>query len=301
MEVSMKAGFLAAWPLVLGYFPVAVAFGLLGREADLSPWEIQMVSLLVFAGASQFALVGLLAQGTPPLLAAGLGLLLNLRHAFYGPALRPYLRGGPLEAFLLTDEVFALALKTLPHLPEEERRAHFLGLGLGAYLSWNLGTLLGSLGAEGLKGLSQAFGFALPALFFLLALPHLRNRVALLAGGWPWSSTSWGRPPWAWSWPGPWAFLGGGHDPGCSLPGPRHLSHPLPPLAEAGEAPPGPGGARPGGGPLSGLRLRPAPFLGLAKDPGHFGGHLSGGKALAQPRPGRPRGHGPLRPLLAVP
>jgi predicted branched-subunit amino acid permease len=97
--------------------------------------------------------------------------------------MRPYLRGGPLEAFLLTDEVFALALKTLPHLPEEERRAHFLGLGLGAYLSWNLGTLLGSLGAEGLKGLSQAFGFALPALFFLLALPHLRNRVALLAGG----------------------------------------------------------------------------------------------------------------------
>jgi predicted branched-subunit amino acid permease len=183
MEVSVKAGFLAAWPLVLGYFPVAVAFGLLGREADLSPWEIQMVSLLVFAGASQFALVGLVAQGTPPLLAAGLGLLLNLRHAFYGPALRPYLRGGPLEAFLLTDEVFALALKTLPHLPEEERRAHFLGLGLGAYLSWNLGTLLGSLGAEGLKGLSQAFGFALPALFFLLALPHLRNRVALLAGG----------------------------------------------------------------------------------------------------------------------
>jgi hypothetical protein len=202
-----------------------------------------MVSLLVFAGASQFALVGLLAQGTPPLLAAGLGLLLNLRHAFYGPALRPYLRGGPLEAFLLTDEVFALALKTLPHLPEEERRAHFLGLGLGAYLSWNLGTLLGSLGAEGLKGLSQAFGFALPALFFLLALPHLRNRVALLAGGVALVLHLLGRPPWAWSWPGPWAFFGGGHDPGCSLPGPRHLSHPLPPLAEAGEAPPGPGGA----------------------------------------------------------
>ena len=128
----MKRGLRAAWPIALGYFPVAVAFGALGAQAGLSPLWIQLTSLLVFAGASQFALVGLLAQGVPPLLAASLGLLLNLRHAFYGPALRPYLKGGPLEAFFLTDEVFALALRTLPGLSPEKRRGYFLGLGLGA-------------------------------------------------------------------------------------------------------------------------------------------------------------------------
>lgn len=182
----MKRGLQAAWPIALGYFPVAVAFGALGAQAGLSPLWVQLTSLLVFAGASQFALVGLLAQGVPPLLAATLGLLLNLRHAFYGPALRPYLQGGPLEAFFLTDEVFALALRTLPRLPQEERRGYFLGLGLGAYLSWNLGTLLGALGGQGLlawPGVGEALSFALPALFFLLALPHLKNPAALLAGG----------------------------------------------------------------------------------------------------------------------
>lgn len=182
----MRRGLRAAWPIVLGYFPVAVAFGALGAQGGLGLLPLQLTSLLVFAGASQFALVGLLAQGVPPLLAATLGLFLNLRHAFYGPALRPYLKGGPLEAFLLTDEVFALALRTLPRLPQEERRGYFLGLGLGAYLSWNLGTLLGALGGQGLlawPGVGEALSFALPALFFLLALPHLKNPAALLAGG----------------------------------------------------------------------------------------------------------------------
>ena len=122
----MKRGLGAAWPVALGYFPVAVAFGALGAQAGLSPLWVQLTSLLVFAGASQFALVGLLAQGVPPLLAALLGLLLNLRHAFYGPALRPYLRGGPLEAFFLTDEVFAERLLT------EERVAVIPGSSFGA-------------------------------------------------------------------------------------------------------------------------------------------------------------------------
>lgn len=98
-------------------------------------------------------------------MAALLGLLLNLRHAFYGPALRPYLRGGPLEAFFLTDEVFAVALRALPGLPPGERRGYFLGLGLGAYLSWNLGTALGVLGAQGLlafPGLGRPFPSPFP-------------------------------------------------------------------------------------------------------------------------------------------
>lgn len=62
----MKRGLGAAWPVALGYFPVAVAFGALGAQAGLSPLWVQLTSLLVFAGASQFALVGLLAQGSRP-------------------------------------------------------------------------------------------------------------------------------------------------------------------------------------------------------------------------------------------
>nr|WP_235283692.1 AzlC family ABC transporter permease [Thermus sp. 2.9] len=181
----LRQGLLAAWPVALGYFPVAVAFGMAGAGAGLAPLAVQLLSLLVFAGASQFAFLGLLAEGASPWLAAGVALLLNLRHAFYGPALRPYLKGHPLLAFFLTDEVFAVALKFLPGLPQAARAGFFLGLGLGAYLAWNLGTSLGAFGAARLKGLpgaGEALSFALPALFLLLALPHLRNPVALGAG-----------------------------------------------------------------------------------------------------------------------
>ena len=99
----MKRGLGAAWPVALGYFPVAVAFGALGAQAGLSPLWVQLTSLLVFAGASQFALVGLLAQGVPPLLAALLGLLLGL------PSLRikgVYLAIATLAFQFLADYVF---------------------------------------------------------------------------------------------------------------------------------------------------------------------------------------------------
>jgi predicted branched-subunit amino acid permease len=135
----MKAGFLAAWPLVLGYFPVAVAFGLLGREADPSRPP---------SGSSWFPPVSAGARKPcgrfGPSLAhwtfygGGPSAPLNLRHAFYGGPRFEALPAGrtPRGLRSLTDEALraSLALKTLPHLPEEERRAHFLGLGLGAYL-----------------------------------------------------------------------------------------------------------------------------------------------------------------------
>lgn len=184
-RAAWLAGLAAAWPVALGYLPVAVAFGALGVASGLSPWLVQLISLTVFAGASQFAFAGLIAQGTSPLLAAAVALALNVRHAFYGPALRPYLRGGPLAAFVLTDEVFAVALQTLPKLPQRARSGYLVGLGLGAYAAWNTGTALGAFSAEGLAALpyvSKGLSFALPALFLLLALPYLSRPIPLAAG-----------------------------------------------------------------------------------------------------------------------
>lgn len=173
------AGSKAALPIVLGYLPAAMAFGVAAREAGFSVAEAVLCSLIVFSGASQLALVGLLGAGASWLVALPATLLLTIRHALYGPALAPKLRGlgarrSLAAAFGLTDEVFAVASADLP---ERGRFRGLMTLEVAAYGSWTLGTLAGAAAgsalAAGLPGLASALGYALPALFVALLAPQL--------------------------------------------------------------------------------------------------------------------------------
>lgn len=175
----------ASLGIVAGYVPVAIAFGVSALAAGLSPWLAAAVSALVYAGASQFALIGAMAQGAAPLSAAGLALALNLRHLVYGPTLGDKLRGleRPYRAVLaagLTDEVFATTFaQPLAGLDARQRFAWMLGLECGAYSAWVGGTLLGALGGTAIIALSPmlkpVLEFALPLLFVLLLEPLVRQ------------------------------------------------------------------------------------------------------------------------------
>ena len=171
-------GLWASVPVVVGYVPAAVAFGVAARGAGLGTTEALLMSLVVYSGASQFAIVGLVAAGVPWLVTAATALVLGLRHMIYGPSLATHLRGltprnSALAAFGLTDEVFAVAASSLPGRPAG--LGWLLGLELGAYASWALGSLLGAAtGAalvEALPVLAPALSFALPALFVALLVP----------------------------------------------------------------------------------------------------------------------------------
>jgi len=190
-----KKGLSASFPIFLGYLPVAIAFGISARGIGLSVIDSIMISALIFAGASQFALVSLLATGTSAAVASIAALMLNLRHILYGLLLAPLLKRvkfstvAPL-AFGLTDEVFATAISQLEKIPKEKRILWLLGLEVGAYLSWVFGTLLGAIGSSILLAISPTFAptlsFALPALFLVLLLPLLQGAtmfVAALTGG----------------------------------------------------------------------------------------------------------------------
>ena len=185
----------ASFGIVAGYVPVAIAFGVSALGAGLSPWLATSVSVLVYAGASQFVLVGTLAQGATPLAAAGLALALNLRHLIYGPTLGDKLQGlerreRAILSLGLTDEVFATTFASpLAGLAPKQRFSWMLGLECGAYLSWVGGTLLGALGGTAILALSPmlrpVLEFALPLLFVLLLEPlvrEARGAVAALIG-----------------------------------------------------------------------------------------------------------------------
>ncbi len=185
-EVSrgFPEGLRASFPIVVGYLPAAVAFGVTARGADLGVAETVAMSLIVFSGASQFALAGLLSAGASWVVMVAISLVLGVRHVLYGPSLAPNLRRTStgrvaMAAFGLTDEVFAVASAVLSRRPPAANLSRLLGLGTGAYVSWTLGTWIGvvagSVVVDALPSLAPALSFALPALFVALLVSLTRS------------------------------------------------------------------------------------------------------------------------------
>jgi predicted branched-subunit amino acid permease len=160
---------------------IGVSFGAIAVASGLPGWAVVAMSVLVFAGGSQFLAVGMLAAGSP--LAAVLGgLLLNARHVPFGMAVADTVgaRWGArlLGSHLLIDESVAFALGQ--HDARRRRRAYWL-TGAAMFVAWNLGTAGGvlvgaSVGDPARFGLDAAF----PAALLALALPTLRQQRAAL-------------------------------------------------------------------------------------------------------------------------
>ncbi|MCE8023223.1 AzlC family ABC transporter permease [Billgrantia aerodenitrificans] len=183
-------GMSEAVPLLGGYVPVAISFGLIATQAGFSAWEAVAISTLIYAGASQFLFVGMVAAGAPLWLVVAMTLLINLRHVVYAPNLAPWLTPSRLWPWLmhgLTDQIFALAHARLPQLPASQRLGWYTGAALLAWLSWIGGTALGALiGGELVARwalMGEILPFALPALFLVLVAPRFTSRRWSLALG----------------------------------------------------------------------------------------------------------------------
>ena len=185
---DFRRGAIDAVPVMIGYFPIAVGFGVLAVQNQLGALDAVLMSLLVFAGAAQFVAVGLIAAGVDPLqIVVGI-FFLNLRHLIMVLSLRNRFARRPdnllkLSALLVTDETFSLAAT------RQEIRvpsAYLLGVGLRAYSAWVAGSGVGAWFAAGIPAsLASLFGIGLYAMFIALLVPQVRRSVpaAVAAGG----------------------------------------------------------------------------------------------------------------------
>lgn len=154
-----------------------VSFGAVAVASGLSPLQTQALSGLMFTGASQFALVGVLGAGGGAVAAVATAALLGVRNGLYALHLAPLLRPRGVTrgvaAQLTIDESTGMAVR---HEGEDVERARlaFWATGLSVFVLWNLGTLLGALGA-GLLGDPARYGLdaAIPAAFLALLWPRL--------------------------------------------------------------------------------------------------------------------------------
>ena len=153
------------------------AFGAAADAAGLNLWQVMTLSALMFTGASQFALVGVLGAGGSALAAVGSALLLGTRNTVYGVRLVPLLQPRGLRrlgtAHWVIDETTALSIAA----PDRGlARLAFLAGGASIFLTWNLMTVVGALGAAALTGPAlAALDAVVPAAFLALLWPRLRS------------------------------------------------------------------------------------------------------------------------------
>ncbi len=141
-------GFMKCVPLGVGVFAYGLVFGMLAVQAGLSPVQAQLMSLIVFAGASQLMALELWGPQLPVLTIVLTTFVVNLRHLLMGAAMRDWLvRISPAKSyfslFFLTDESWAISVKEMASA--EKDAAFLLGSGMCIYFFWNFSTFLGSV------------------------------------------------------------------------------------------------------------------------------------------------------------
>ena len=187
---TIKQGAAGAWPICLGYVPIGLAFGVLAQKAGLTPLETGLMSILVFAGSSQFIAVSMISSGASALSIVLTTFVVNLRHFLMSSALAVHLRGTSLKKLALfsygvTDESFAVNMNRFNTGPWDVNRS--LTLNQVANATWVVSTVAGGFSGQFIPDGALGIDYALIAMFICLLVFQLRGGIyivtAVIAGG----------------------------------------------------------------------------------------------------------------------
>lgn len=168
-----------------------VSFGALSVAAGFDVWQTCVLSLVMFTGGSQFALVGVVAAGGvaagPAAIASAA--LLGIRNLIYGLRMRPVVEPRGTQRisapWLTIDETTAVALA---QSTAELRKVGFWATGIAVFIGWNLTTLAGALignvlGDARMWGLDAAAAAAFLGLLWPRLVSMQTGAVAVGAAG----------------------------------------------------------------------------------------------------------------------
>ncbi len=174
-------------PLMIGVIPFGMIYGILAVSVGLPGSVSQAMSVIIFAGSSQFVSAQLFGLGVPAFINIFTVWVINLRHSLYSASIAPYFQKLPTRwkltlAYLLTDEAYAV---TIIHYQQEgdDRDKHWflLGSGLTLWTSWQISTAVGIfLGAS--VPASWSLEFTLVLTLIALVVPAIKDRASLGAG-----------------------------------------------------------------------------------------------------------------------
>ncbi|MCK5200451.1 MAG: AzlC family ABC transporter permease [Spirochaetales bacterium] len=177
LNSNIIIGLKDAFPIMIGYFSVSMAFGLIVKNADLLLSDGILFSTVVFAGASQFMALNMLTTGSGWISIIAATFLLNFRHFIMSASLgsrlqRPRRWQIPIIAFGVTDETFSVDMAREGSLPP----VYIMSVHFFAWASWGAGTVSGYvLGSFIPDALGSSLGMGLYVLFMSLLVPEIKK------------------------------------------------------------------------------------------------------------------------------
>jgi 4-azaleucine resistance transporter AzlC len=177
----IKKGASKGLPIVIGYLPIAIAYGVLAKQAGMTNLELTLMSVLVYAGASQFMAANMLLIGSGALEIVIATFVLNFRHFVMSLSFMNRIREVGLNwksplSLGLTDETFAVSSLHTDEAEKEKGPFFYAALMLVAYATWVIGSLLGGLLGNIIpEALGQSMGIALYAMFIGLLVPSVKK------------------------------------------------------------------------------------------------------------------------------
>lgn len=183
LQNSFRYALRRSAPILVGFFPLGTAYGILMAKAGYNALWTGLTSLFVYAGSLQMLMIGFFTASTPIMTVIVASLLLNSRHIFYGLSfLDKFNSYGPWKYFLiygLPDESYSLLCSYVPQEGVEEKWVHVFDTAL-IWLYWIafsvLGCIAGSLIPFNLTGID----FAMTALFIVILVDQLKGASSRL-------------------------------------------------------------------------------------------------------------------------
>lgn len=185
---TIKEGLVAGLPIVIGYFPIAMTFGILSKTMEISFLESVLFSAMVYAGSAQFMALNLLNLGVDSLQIVVTIFLVNFRHFLMSASIATKMdknsKWTPFIAFGITDESFSVASFKEDGFDDK----FMMALQLISYISWIMGTMSGYLIGEVIPAsMRSSMGIGIYAMFTALLIPKAKKSnkiltIALLSG-----------------------------------------------------------------------------------------------------------------------
>jgi predicted branched-subunit amino acid permease len=190
IQNDFLAGARAALPILLGVIPFAMITGVSAVSVGLSPFDSFGMSVIVFAGASQLAVLQLMKTGSPWIIMVLTAWIINLRFIMYSAVLAPSMQKLKLEqkallAYMLSDQAFGISMSYFATRENVNKRWFYFGTALTIWIAWQASAIAGSLLGT-LIPAAWGFDFAFPLSFMALMFASLSDRptvVAAMAGG----------------------------------------------------------------------------------------------------------------------
>lgn len=186
MVNQIQLGIKKALPIGMGYFPLGLAFGVIAQNAGLTPWQVGLMSLLLFSGSGQFIAVALMIAGAGFWMIIFTIMLVNSRYLLFSAALSRYVKSLPLwlTAIIsqgLTDETFVVSTA---HFKENTVDPKFwVSLNVSSHFVWITSTIMGAVAGNFIPHLDRfGLNFALPAMFIALFFMTATNLKGIFCG-----------------------------------------------------------------------------------------------------------------------